>query len=80
MFDFLMKFFGVIYLPMHNLLIRNDKINDEATLGHDMVNTDLKNCLIIMKTKITNREFNRAMNKDDGKPSDDLKKKQELKV
>ena len=59
--------------------IRNDKINDEATLGHDMVNTDLKNCLIIMKTKITNREFNRAMNKDDGKPSDDLKKKQELK-
>ena len=38
--------------------IRNDKANDEATLGHDMVNTDLKNCLIIMKTKITNREFN----------------------
>ena len=59
--------------------IRNEKTNDEATLGHDMVNPDLKNCLIIMKTKITNREFNRAMNKDDGKNSDDWKKKQELK-
>ena len=59
--------------------IRNDKTNDDATLGHDMVNADLKNCLIIMKTKITNREFNRAMNKDDGKTSDDWKKKQELK-
>ena len=31
--------------------IRNDKINDEATLGHDMVNTDLKNCLIIQFSK-----------------------------
>ena len=59
--------------------IRNDKTNDDATLGHTMVNADLKNCLITMKTKITNREFNRAMNKDDGRTSEDWKKKQELK-
>ena len=37
--------------------IRNDKANDEATLGHDMVTADLKRCLIIMRTKITNREL-----------------------
>ena len=41
--------------------IRNDKANDEATLGYDIVTPDLKNCLIIMKTKITNREFNRVV-------------------
>lgn len=59
--------------------MRNDKANDEAALGHDMVTDDLKRCLVIMRTKITNREFNRALNKDDGKPTDDWKKKQELK-
>ena len=59
--------------------IRIDKENDEASLGHDMVTEDLKRCLIMMRTKITNREFNRALNKDDTKSTDDGKKKQELK-
>ena len=36
-------------------------------LPQDLQVEDLKRCLTITRTKITNRKFNRAMNKDEGK-------------